>query len=195
MIETSKKARYLHHRIKLNAEFQGDIEWWLMYLPTWNGVSFLYDTEWTSSLDIELYTDASDKGFGCYFQGQWCQGKFPAKSFGDKQMSINWHELYAVTMALALWGPQLGGKHLLFHCNNASVVHIMAKVSSHSKTMMVLVCSFTLLTMHHNVHVKIQHIAGAKNDIADALSHFEMDRFHQLCPQAAPEPLPPVIIW
>ena len=168
MIETSKKACFLHHR--LNAEFWGDVEWWLTYLPTWNGVSFLYETEWTSSPDVELYTDASDKGFGCYFQGQWCQGMFPAQSFDV-------------------------GKHLLFHCDNASVVHIMAKASSCSKTMMVLVNSFTLLTMHHNVHVKIQHIAGVKNDVADTLSHFEMDGFHQLCPQAAPEPLPPVLIW
>ena len=61
--------------------------------------------------------------------------------------------------------------------------------------MMVLVCSFTLLMMQHNVHVKIQHIAGVKNDVADAFSHFEMYRFCQLCPQAAPEPLPPVMIW
>ena len=127
MIDVSKKAKYLHHRIKLSAEFRGDIEWWLTYLPMWNGVSFLYDEEWTSSPDVELFTDASDRGFSCYFQGEWCQGTFPSHSFGDKQMSINWHELYAVTMALVLWGPQLAGKHLLFHCDNASVVHIMAK--------------------------------------------------------------------
>ena len=110
-------------------------------------------------------------------------------------MSINWHELYAVTMALALWGPQLTGKCLLFHCNNASVVHIMAKASSCSKTMMVLVHTFTLLAMHHNVHIKIQHIAGANNEVADALSRFDMDRFRQLCPGAAPQSLPPITIW
>ena len=195
MIETSKKACYLHHRIKLNAEFWGDINWWLTYLPNWNGVSFLYEADWTSTLDVELFMDASNKGFGCYLQGQWCQGTFPSQSFGDKQMSINWHELYAITMALALWGPQLKGKHLLFHCNNTSVVHIMARASSHGKTMMVLVCTFTLLMMQHNVHIKIQHIAGVNNDMADVLSHFEMDRFQQLCLEAAPNPLLPVKIW
>ena len=84
MIDVSKKAHYLHHRVKLSAEFRGDIEWWLTYLPTWNGVSFLYDEEWTSSPNVELYTDASDKGFCCYFQGKWCQGTFPSHSFGDK---------------------------------------------------------------------------------------------------------------
>ena len=176
MIDVSKKARYLHHRVKLSAEFRGDIEWWLTYLPKWNRVSFLYDEEWTNSPDVELYTDASDKGYDCYFQGKWCQGTFPSHSFGDKQMSINWHELYVVTMALALWGPQLAGKRLLFHCDNASVVHIMAKASSHSKTMMVLVRTFMLLAMRHNVHVKIQQIAGLDNEVTDALSCFDMDR-------------------
>ena len=83
MIETSKKAQYLHHCIKLNAEFQADIKWWLTYLPSWNGVSFLYDADWTSTLDMELFTDATDKGFGCYFQEQWCLGTFPQQSFGD----------------------------------------------------------------------------------------------------------------
>ena len=175
MMETSKKAHYLHHHIKLNAEFWKDIKWWLTYLPSWNGVSFLYNADWTSTLDVELFTDASDKGFYCYFQGQWCQGTFPHQSFGDKQMSINWCELYVATMALALWGPQLQGKHLLFHCDSASIVHIMAKASTCSKTMMALVCTFVLLAMQHNIHVHIQHIAGVNTDVADALLHFEME--------------------
>ena len=144
---------------------------------------------------MELFTDASEKGFGCYFKGQWCQGTFPQQSFGDQQMSINWCKLYAATMALALWGPQLKGKHLLFHCDNTSVVHIMAKASTCSKTMMALVWTFTLLAMQHNVQVHIQHIAGVCNDVADVLSCFEMDRFQQLCPHAVPEPLPPASIW
>ena len=90
MIETSKKAPYLHHCIKLNAEFRGNVDWRLTYLPGWNGVSYLYNVAWTSSLDVELFTDASNKGFGCYFQGQWCQGTFPQQMFKDQQMSIHW---------------------------------------------------------------------------------------------------------
>ena len=144
---------------------------------------------------MELFTDASDKGFGCYFQGQWCQGTFPQQAFKDQQMSINWCELYAVTMALALWRTQLKGKHLLFHWDNASVVHIMAKASTHSKTMMALVHTFTLLSMQHNIHVHIQHITGVNNDIADALSRFEMDRFWQLCQHAEADPLPMANNW
>ena len=159
------------------------------------GLGYLYEADWTSSPDMELFTNASDKGFCCYFQGQWCQGTFPKQGFKDQQMSINWHELYAVTMALALWGPHLKGKCLLLHCNNASVVHIMAKASTHSKTMMALVQTFTLLSMQHNIHMHIQHIAGVNNKIADALSHFEMDRFCKLCLHVQADPLPKVNIW
>ena len=186
MIEVSKKAPYLHHYIKLNAEFWSNIEWWLSYLPVWNGVSYLYEADWTSSPDVELFTDASDKGFGCYFQGQWCQGTFPKQGFKDQQMSI---------MALALWGPHLKGKCLLLHCNNALVRHIMAKAFTHSKTMMPLVQIFTILSMQHNIHVHIQHIAGVNNEIADALSCFKMDRFCKLLPHAQVKPLPEVNIW
>ena len=71
----------------------------------------------------------------------------------------------------------------------------MAKASSRSKTMMALVHTFTLLAMRHNVHIKVQHIAGLHNEVADALSHFDMDRFQWLCPGAAPESLAPVTIW
>ena len=195
MIETSKKACYLHHHNKLNVEFWDDVEWWLTYLPSWNRVSYLYDADLTNSPDVGLSTDTNNKGFGCYFQGQWCQGSFPQQAFKDQQMSINWHELYAVTMALALWGPQLKGKCLVFHCNNASVVHIMAKASTCSKTMMALVHTFILLSMQHNIQVHIQHITRVSNDIADALSHFEMDRFQQLCLHTETNPLPTAKIW
>ena len=156
---------------------------------------FPLNADWTSTPDMELFTDASNKGFRCYFQGQWCQGTFPWQSFGDQQMSIKWCKLYAVTMALALWGPQLRGKYLLFHCDNVSVVHIMAKASTRSKTMMALVHTFTLLAMQPNVQVHIQHITGVCNDVADVLSRFEMDRFLQLCLHAELEPLTMASIW
>ena len=52
MIETSKRVQALHHRIRLNAEFQKDIQWWLTYLPSWNGVSVFYDEDWTHSADM-----------------------------------------------------------------------------------------------------------------------------------------------
>ena len=97
VIKTSMKA--LHHRIKLNQEFCRHIDWWLHHLPTWNGVSLLHESLWLTSVECQLFTDASGVGFGCYFQGHWCQAKFLDACFWDGPISINWRELYTATMA------------------------------------------------------------------------------------------------
>ena len=182
MIETSMKVWHLHYRIKLNQEFQRDIDWWLHYLPTWNGVSLLYESHWLTSTECQLFTDASDMGFGCYFQGHWCQGKFPDACFQDRLMSINWRELYAITMALAIWGDQFKGKRIPVHCDNTSIVQIMAKCSSKSKSMMVLVCSLTMFNMQYKFDLCLPHIPGVDNGIANALSRFNHDQFWCLVP-------------
>ena len=113
MIKASMKAQHLHHRIKLNEEFCQDAKWWLQYLPTWNGVSLLYESSWLTSMVCQLFTDASNVGFDCYFQGHWYQDKFPETCFQDGLMSINWRELYGITIALAIWGIVSGANGYL----------------------------------------------------------------------------------
>ena len=53
---------------------------------------------------------------------------------------------------------------------------------------MALVGMLYFCAAKYNINVIITHIAGANNTIADALSHFEVTRFRQLAPQAAPLP-------
>ena len=151
MIKTSMKAQHLLHRITLNQESHRDVEWWLHYLPSWNGVSLLYKSHWLTSAECQLFTNANDIGFSCYFQKHWCQGEFLVTCFWDRLMNINWRELCAVTMALAFWGNPFKGKGIVVHCDNISVMQIMAKCSSKSKSMMVLVCSLTMFGMQHNL--------------------------------------------
>ena len=60
MIDLAKKVKHLHHWVKLNREFRSDVLWWLNFLPTWNGISMMYEQQWTSSVDMHPYTDASN---------------------------------------------------------------------------------------------------------------------------------------
>ena len=136
--------------------------------------------------------DASDKGFGYYFQGHWCHGKFSDACFQDGLMSINWRELYAITMALAIWGYHCRGKGILVHWDNASFVQIMAKCSSKSKSMMVLVQSLVMFGMQNNFDLCLQHIPGVDNSIADTLSRFNNDFFWWLTPDMDPSMMPQV---
>ena len=52
LIYLSTTAHKLHHHIKLNAEACEDIQWWLDFLPTWNGTSVFPDDNWTSPSDL-----------------------------------------------------------------------------------------------------------------------------------------------
>ena len=51
-----------------------------------------------------------------------------------------------------------------------------------------LVRAITILTLKHNFSFTARHIAGLDNSIADSLSHFQMDRFCHLAPNASPSP-------
>ena len=56
-----------------------------------------------------------------------------------------------------------------------SVIQIMTKGSSKSKSMMVLVCSLAMFGMQNNYDLNLQHIPGVYNWIADALFRFDDD--------------------
>ena len=87
LIERSKRAKHNNQYIKLDQSTQADIKWWLHYLPKWNGVSLFMDDRWTDSVDIDLYTDASDLAIGGYFDGMWFSATLDTD---QKKMSINW---------------------------------------------------------------------------------------------------------
>ena len=58
---------------------------------------------------------------------------------------------------------------------------------------MQLVRPFVLQCLHFNVTVKAVHVPGRFNDIVDALSRFQMNRFRRAAPDAdqVMTPLPP----
>ena len=53
---------------------------------------------------------------------------------------------------------------------------------------MALVRMLYFCAAQHNIHVLLTHVAGTDNSIADALSRFQVQRFHKLAPEAATSP-------
>lgn len=181
MIETSKKVRHLHHRIRLNREFRSDVTWWLAYLKSWNGVSWFYDKDWSSNAELHLWTDASDLGYGCLYERSWIMQPFCAHY---TSRSIAWRELYAIVKATATWGSRLARKRVLFHCDNLAVVHILQSGTSKSPEIMQLVRAMFYICANNNIEYWAHHVPGVKNNAADSLSRLQMDIFRNLVPQA-----------
>eukprot|EP00920_Eleutheroschizon_duboscqi_P015711 GHVT01036719.1.p1 GENE.GHVT01036719.1~~GHVT01036719.1.p1 ORF type:complete len:317 (+),score=-11.36 GHVT01036719.1:327-1277(+) len=107
LIESSKRVKYLHHKVRVSKMIRDDIQWWLDYLPSWNGVSVIGDAHWTSSEKISLYTDSSDVAIGGMCGTGWFFLPFIGDLRGFGQKTIAWRELYAVVITLATFAHRL----------------------------------------------------------------------------------------
>ena len=186
LIDLSTKAKKLHHHISLSANAKADIQWWLDFLPGWNGVSLMLQPDWEAAGDLKLSTDASGTiGYGAYFQGAWI-----ADTWSDQhlQHSIQWKELFAVLAAAATWGHQWSGKKIRFDCDNQAVVKAWQTKAPKDHNLATLFRKLFLVAAKNNFNVSLQHIPGLCNDIADALSRQQMQRFRQLVPEADKDP-------
>ena len=95
--------------------------------------------------------------------------------------SIEYLELFAVTVGVKLWIHRFANKEIFLFCDNMSVVHMLNRSSSKCKNCMVLIRIITLHSLIFNVKIRAKHVLTGDNGIADALSRLNLDRFHKLC--------------
>ena len=168
---------------------------WLLFLDKFNGISMIPDQMWTGEGDIQFFTDSSaGVGFGGFFANQWFQDCWRGNV--GQTLSIAWLEFFPILVAITLWGHLLKGKRIILRCDNKAVVAIINKQTSKCPKIMKMVRFFVLQCLKFNVTFYANHIPGKENNIADALSRFQMRRFRELAPQAAPEGTPvPEFLW
>ena len=190
IIALSTTVKQLHYYIKLNAEFRSDLAMWSKFLSDWNGVSFFLDDDITLAADINLYTDATDKSFGGIFNNAWFQGYFPEDLFRE-QTSMALFELYPIVMACQMWGSAWWcKKRILINCDNESTVFIINKGRSKIESIMKFMRKLTFIAASNNFVIHAKHVPGKDNNIADAISRFQVSRFRSLAPWADQHPLP-----
>ena len=90
--------------------------------------------------------------------------------------------MFAFVVACHLWANFFSNKRIQFFCDNESVVSIVNTKRSRIPRVMDLVRHLTLLTLRFNFYIRAEHIKGKRNDIADSLSRFQMNRFRKLAP-------------
>lgn len=115
---------------------RADMDWWTTSAHSWNRKSFFLERRWTPSPAFELFTDASQQGYGGYWQGHWVSG---AWSQQRRKRDIQWKELFAVLVAAKAWGAQWCRKRFLVHCDNHAVVDIWRSGTTKQPALMQLV--------------------------------------------------------
>lgn len=194
MIDTACTAKHLHHWIALKAEFRSDIEWWVAFLPRWNGRSMMdvHTTTWQHT--VSFTSDAAGKwGCGAVWQDQWLQCPW-----GEcwQEVNIAAKELLPIVLACAVWGPCWQHKKVQVHCDNWAVVQVLNHLTSKDSMMLHLLRCLFFFCAHYDIQLRAQHLSGVHNSVADAVSRNHLQVFRELHPLAAPRPTPiPPALW
>jgi hypothetical protein len=192
LIDLSTSVSKLHHHISLNLEAKSDIKWWLQFLPAWNGIA-IFQEDVTTADSLHLFTDASDIGLGGVFKNKWFACPWPA-SFS--KFHINFKEVFAIHVAISIWGQFLCNKQILVYCDNLSIVSVWKSGSCKDPNIMKVIRALFFSCASFNINLLTKHIEGKKNNLADALSRMQVGKFHSYHPMADDDPSPiPVATW
>lgn len=192
LLDLAKSVKKLHDMVKLDAGCRSELRFWSILLDEWNGISFFYNENLESSIALKLYTDAAPSvGFGGFFNNQWFADKWPKElsSLPANVTSTALMEMYPIVIACLLWGNQWSRKQILFFCDSEAAVSIVNKGRSSVPFINRFVRRLVWVSVMNNFIIRAVYIPGLDNQIADSLSRFKFQKFHQLCPYAAPTSL------
>ena len=187
LLDTAHSVKRPHHRVTLTTETKRDLDWWLTFLPSWNGVAPMIHPTWTPPTDINLTTDASLTGYGGTCGRSWFAEAWPPTTLTWSN-SMTWLEFIPILVACAVWGPSWRGLRITFHCDNSGVVGACGKGWSREPRLMSLLRQMWYLSATHGFTFRVIHVPGCNNSTADALSRLQLDRFRELQPTARPTP-------
>ena len=165
-----------------------DLALWLQFLDTHNGVTMFQDPSWSSPAITRFYTDSSGSvGYGGFKDTNWFSGLWPATW---QSVDIQTKEIFPIFLGVKLFGPNLANKRLKVYSDNAAVVDILNKLSSKSRFVMVFVRLIVLELLSHNISIKVFHVPGFKNVVADHLSRNSLQAARRVRPTLDPLPTP-----
>ena len=135
-----------------------------------------------TSEEISMYSDASANGqLGCrgFSDVNWYILQWNKEFITTYKPSINYLELYAVTIAIVLWLHKYRNKRIILFCDNMSVVHMINSNTSKCKNCMVLMRIIVLQGLIHNVKINAKYVSSKNNYYSDMLSRLKYKEFRK----------------
>ncbi|KAK7891090.1 hypothetical protein WMY93_023053 [Mugilogobius chulae] len=185
LLDLAHSVPSLFDRVSLDVGCRSDLSFWSRLLSEWNGVSFFYHDVVCSSDSLRFFTDAApSSGFGGVYQNRWFAEPWPA-SFPSSEASA-FYEIIPIAAACCAWGHLWKRKRIAVLCDNKTVVKIINKGRSSSRSIMPFRRRITWHAVTNNFILTASHVPGHSNVIADALSRFNFQASVSIC-RAAPD--------
>ena len=142
-----------------------------------------------------FFTDASDVGMGGVLGNNWFSVGWP-RGFSADCCSTNFQEIFAIFTAVTIWGSELCNKQLLIYCDNETVVTVINSGTCKNNRIMDVVRGIFFVCAKNNISLFAEHVPGVENEMADALSRLQEERFARLHPTARKNSTPvPRSVW
>ena len=120
---------------------------------------------------IYFYSDASGAiGYGVICANSWMFGFWDKTFLRDKQPSIEFLELFALTVGIVQWLDRFKNCRIAIYCDNQSVVCMINHMVSSCKHCMNLLRIVMLECMCKGVRLFALFVPTKRNEAADALS-------------------------
>ena len=163
MLQLLRENGHSKH-IVLTEEFKCDLKWFNSFLPVYNGVSFF---NYAPSKLIHL--DACPSSLGAIFDSQ----VYALPLSGSwKNQNIAYAELINILVALKVWHKEWAGLRVLIKCDNQSVVSVLTTGKTRNSVMAKYARNIFLWLSAFNIDIKVVHVPGKLNPVADLLSRW-----------------------
>lgn len=150
-----------------------DLAWFISHVEQSDGVYIFDNIDWTAQqADITAYADASMSGMGFYFEHS-CEGfQSPLPHNPPKNTIFYFESLAVVSVVEAVMHAHCIPRHLLIFSDNTNMVNIFHSLRSLPPYNDLLKFTVSLL-LKFNISLRVVHVSGMDNVVADALSCFE----------------------
>lgn len=185
LIHLSKRARSLHHKVRITNQARADIAWWAKCLVKHNGVG-LFPTPFPVEDAVVVSTDASNAAASAVCGSSWSVVPFEGSNSWMKAKSIAWREMFALVLCIATFAEVLAGKSVITYIDNMCIVQCVESGRSREPDIMALIRALYYYTSIHCIRYRPVHLFSADNSLADAISRLDFVRFGQLNPYADP---------
>ena len=173
-----------YHHLPVTKEMKSDLQVWAGFLDQPDGFCRPFvDFDRLDPEVTDFYTDASgnpDLGAGGHCGSSWFILQWDHDYFAEFDPSIDYLELYALTIGIKLWLHRFRNKRITVFCDNLGVVHMINSNTSSSKACMVLIREIVLHSIVCNARVFAAHVPTRANVYADLLSRLKYRQFREV---------------
>lgn len=181
-----------YHHLRVTQEMKLDLGLWKGFLrQEGNVVRPFVDFTQSTFLDIQLTSDAAKShllGYStCLVEQQtktvfFCYSQWEASLIETYDPSVQFLELYALSVGVVLFAPKFKNLRVRIGCDNQAVVQMVNETTSSCKHCMILIRLLTLTALNFNIALQVRYVKSKDNLLSDALSRLDYNRFKASLP-------------